>query len=131
MQVSFLLLFVIMLSHLDKINSILSHKMFIPLSKTTFCAYLIHPVLLQTYYLSRPTAFHFTHSFQLVRHIIHTLSLIIYYIFSSTCFSWRCSCPMLPLLYCLWPLKCQLCTWIRSSSVKEPKEQRGYPKKNQ
>uniref|UniRef100_A0A1I7SSF4 NRF domain-containing protein n=1 Tax=Bursaphelenchus xylophilus TaxID=6326 RepID=A0A1I7SSF4_BURXY len=50
----------------NKINSILSHKMFIPLSKTTFCAYLIHPVLLQTYYLSRPTAFHFTHSFQLL-----------------------------------------------------------------
>uniref|UniRef100_A0A914C2C8 Acyltransferase 3 domain-containing protein n=1 Tax=Acrobeloides nanus TaxID=290746 RepID=A0A914C2C8_9BILA len=45
-----------------KINSILGHKMFIPLSKLTFCAYLIHPLLLQF----RPNAFHFTHSFQLL-----------------------------------------------------------------
>ena len=32
----------------------------------TFCAYLIHPILLQLYYLSRNTAFHFTHAFQMV-----------------------------------------------------------------
>lgn len=47
-------------------NAILGHKMFIPLSKLTFCAYLLHPILLQLYYLSRPNAFHFTHAFQLV-----------------------------------------------------------------
>ncbi|KAI1727262.1 acyltransferase family domain-containing protein [Ditylenchus destructor] len=47
-------------------NAILGHKMFIPLSKLTFCAYLVHPILLQLYYLSRPNAFHFTHSFQLL-----------------------------------------------------------------
>jgi peptidoglycan/LPS O-acetylase OafA/YrhL len=52
--------------HADKINAILGHKMFVPLSKLTFCAYLLHPLLLQSYYLSRPTAFHFTHSFQLL-----------------------------------------------------------------
>jgi len=48
------------------LNSVLAHKVFIPLSKLTFCAYLLHPILLQLYYLSRPSAFHFTHSFQLV-----------------------------------------------------------------
>ncbi|KAH7701377.1 hypothetical protein AAVH_31491 [Aphelenchoides avenae] len=52
--------------HAGKINAILGHKIFVPLSKLTFCAYLLHPILLQTYYLSRPTAFHFTHSFQLL-----------------------------------------------------------------
>jgi hypothetical protein len=51
--------------HADKINRILGHKFFIPLSKMTFCAYLIHPILLQLYYLSRNTAFHFTHAFQM------------------------------------------------------------------
>uniref|UniRef100_A0A7E4V816 NRF domain-containing protein n=1 Tax=Panagrellus redivivus TaxID=6233 RepID=A0A7E4V816_PANRE len=49
----------------DKINRILGHKMFMPLSRMTFCAYLLHPALLQLYYLSRNTAFHFTHAFQL------------------------------------------------------------------
>lgn len=49
-----------------KINSIIGHRIFIPLSKITFCAYLIHPILLQSWYLSRPSAFHFTHSFQMV-----------------------------------------------------------------
>jgi hypothetical protein len=48
--------------HADKINRILGHKFFVPLSKMTFCAYLIHPILLQLYYLSRNTAFHFTHA---------------------------------------------------------------------
>uniref|UniRef100_A0AC34GU66 Acyltransferase 3 domain-containing protein n=1 Tax=Panagrolaimus sp. ES5 TaxID=591445 RepID=A0AC34GU66_9BILA len=51
--------------HADKINRILGHKFFIPLSKMTFCAYLIHPILLQLYYLSRNQAFHFTHAFQM------------------------------------------------------------------
>ncbi|KAL3083427.1 hypothetical protein niasHS_011229 [Heterodera schachtii] len=40
--------------------------MFVPLSKITFSAYLLHPILLQLYYFSRPSAFHFTHSFQLL-----------------------------------------------------------------
>uniref|UniRef100_A0A915DJY4 Acyltransferase 3 domain-containing protein n=1 Tax=Ditylenchus dipsaci TaxID=166011 RepID=A0A915DJY4_9BILA len=53
-------------NHGKTVNSVLGHKMFIPLSKLTFCAYLVHPLLLQLYYLSRPNAFHFTHSFQLL-----------------------------------------------------------------
>nr|CAD2180593.1 unnamed protein product [Meloidogyne enterolobii] len=53
-------------NHGQTMNAILGHKMFIPLSKITFCAYLLHPILLQLYYFSRPSAFHFTHSFQLL-----------------------------------------------------------------
>ncbi|KAI6183960.1 hypothetical protein M3Y97_00544800 [Aphelenchoides bicaudatus] len=49
-----------------KINAIIGHRMFVPLGKITFCAYLIHPILLQSYYLSRPSAFHFTHSYQMI-----------------------------------------------------------------
>ncbi|CAK5090992.1 unnamed protein product [Meloidogyne enterolobii] len=57
-------------NHGQTMNAILGHKMFIPLSKITFCAYLLHPILLQLYYFSRPSAFHFTHSFQLVNFLI-------------------------------------------------------------
>uniref|UniRef100_A0A183BTQ6 NRF domain-containing protein n=1 Tax=Globodera pallida TaxID=36090 RepID=A0A183BTQ6_GLOPA len=53
-------------NHGASINAILGHKMFVPLSKITFSAYLLHPILLQIYYLSRPSAFHFTHSFQVL-----------------------------------------------------------------
>ncbi|MCP9261959.1 Nose resistant to fluoxetine protein 6 [Dirofilaria immitis] len=48
------------------INHILGWRAWIPLSRTTFCAYLIHPILLQIYYLSRPHAFHFTTVYQML-----------------------------------------------------------------
>lgn len=47
------------------VNDILSWRAWIPLSRITFCAYLIHPILLQIYYLSRPHAFHFTTVYQM------------------------------------------------------------------
>ncbi|KAL3994535.1 Acyltransferase family protein [Acanthocheilonema viteae] len=48
------------------VNDILSWRAWIPLSRVTFCAYLIHPILLQIYYLSRPHAFHFTTVYQML-----------------------------------------------------------------
>lgn len=56
------------------VNDILGWRAWIPLSRVTFCAYLIHPILLQIYYLSRPHAFHFTTVYQMV-------CLLITYIF--------------------------------------------------
>nr|CRZ23040.1 BMA-NRF-6 [Brugia malayi] len=47
------------------VNNILGWRAWIPLSRITFCAYLIHPILLQIYYLSRPHAFHFTTVYQM------------------------------------------------------------------
>lgn len=42
------------------IAKLLSWKTFIPLSRLTYCAYLIHPILIHGYYQAYPTAFHFT-----------------------------------------------------------------------
>uniref|UniRef100_A0A183VF26 Nose resistant to fluoxetine protein 6 n=1 Tax=Toxocara canis TaxID=6265 RepID=A0A183VF26_TOXCA len=47
------------------INSLLSWRAWIPLSRITFCAYLIHPILLQIYNFSRPHPFHFTTVYQM------------------------------------------------------------------
>lgn len=58
------------------VNDILGWRAWIPLSRITFCAYLIHPILLQIYYLSRPHAFHFTTVYQMARFLyIFFLSL--------------------------------------------------------
>ncbi|XP_074595938.1 nose resistant to fluoxetine protein 6-like [Brevipalpus obovatus] len=43
------------------VNHALSWKPLIPLSKLTYCAYLIHPVVIATFYGSRETTFHFSH----------------------------------------------------------------------
>ncbi|VDN01946.1 unnamed protein product, partial [Thelazia callipaeda] len=48
------------------VNDLLSWRAWIPLSRITFSAYLIHPILLQIYYLSRPHAFHFTTVYQML-----------------------------------------------------------------
>lgn len=53
----------------------LGWRAWIPLSRITFCAYLIHPILLQIYYLSRPHAFHFTTVYQMVRSSITSVFL--------------------------------------------------------
>uniref|UniRef100_A0A0M3JDZ6 Nose resistant to fluoxetine protein 6 n=1 Tax=Anisakis simplex TaxID=6269 RepID=A0A0M3JDZ6_ANISI len=50
---------------LRPVNSLLSWRAWIPLSRITFCAYLIHPILLQIYNLSRPHPFHFTTVYQM------------------------------------------------------------------
>lgn len=48
------------------VDTILSWRLFVPLSKITFCAYLLHPIMLQIYNLSRPQPFHFTTFIQMV-----------------------------------------------------------------
>ncbi|KAL4219668.1 hypothetical protein ACF0H5_022240 [Mactra antiquata] len=41
------------------INTLLSWKGIIPLSRLTYCAYLVHPLVIYVYYYSRRTMFHF------------------------------------------------------------------------
>ncbi|KAG8198741.1 hypothetical protein JTE90_023506 [Oedothorax gibbosus] len=43
------------------INSILSFKLFIPLSRLTYCAYLVHPMILTGYFGSLKVLFNFSH----------------------------------------------------------------------
>ncbi|ETN83981.1 hypothetical protein NECAME_17304 [Necator americanus] len=50
------------------VATFLSWKFFMPLSKITFCAYLLHPIMLQIYNFSRPQPFHFTTFFQMLQH---------------------------------------------------------------
>ncbi|VDM71019.1 unnamed protein product [Strongylus vulgaris] len=52
------------------VGTFLSWKFFMPLSKITFCAYLLHPIMLQIYNLSRPQPFHFTTFFQMVSELV-------------------------------------------------------------
>ncbi|XP_072015350.1 nose resistant to fluoxetine protein 6-like [Amphiura filiformis] len=42
------------------VNSILSWSAFAPLAKLTYCTYLLHPILLEVYYRSSVTPFHYT-----------------------------------------------------------------------
>ena len=42
------------------VNTLLSWKAIIPLSRLTYCAYLVHTVVMLTYYLSRRTLLYFT-----------------------------------------------------------------------
>lgn len=55
------------------VNTFLGWKLFVPLSKITYCAYLLHPILLQVYNLSRPQPFHFTTFFQMLRHTMEAV----------------------------------------------------------
>ncbi|CEF71441.1 Acyltransferase 3 domain and Nose resistant-to-fluoxetine protein, N-terminal domain-containing protein [Strongyloides ratti] len=48
------------------VKKILGWKAFVPLSKLTFCTYLMHPIILQLYNFSRPHPFHFTSTFQML-----------------------------------------------------------------
>lgn len=55
------------------VTKILAFKTFIPLGKITFGAYLVHPILLQIYNLSRPQPFHFTTFFQMFVHFVEAV----------------------------------------------------------
>jgi len=37
------------------VNTLLSWSAIIPLSRLTYCAYLVHPIVMYTYYFSRRT----------------------------------------------------------------------------
>ncbi|GFU10851.1 uncharacterized protein TNCV_3278701 [Trichonephila clavipes] len=45
----------------DIVNAILSWKVWIPLSRLTFCAYLVHPIVEFVYYNSVKRLFEFSH----------------------------------------------------------------------
>jgi len=54
------LIFVCETGHGGFIAKLLSWKFLLPLSRLTYCAYLIHPIFIHAYYLSYQTAFYFT-----------------------------------------------------------------------
>ena len=64
------------------INSLLSAKIWIPFSRLTHCAYLVHPIVMAVFYGSRTHAFDFS-TYLIVRHLILISSnlLLILYIF--------------------------------------------------
>lgn len=66
------------------VNTFLGWKFFVPLSRITFAAYLIHPIMLQIYNYSRPQPFHFNTFFQMVN--LKFLSLLIHIFPDSTYF---------------------------------------------
>ncbi|ELT93752.1 hypothetical protein CAPTEDRAFT_212251 [Capitella teleta] len=43
------------------VNAILSWRPLVPLSRLTYCAYLVHPIVIQWYLLTMETPFHLTH----------------------------------------------------------------------
>ncbi|KAK6024583.1 hypothetical protein OSTOST_09604, partial [Ostertagia ostertagi] len=58
---------------LGPVGAFLGWKFFMPLSKITFCAYLLHPIMLQIYNFSRPQPFHFTTGFQMLKHALEAI----------------------------------------------------------
>ncbi|GFU16199.1 nose resistant to fluoxetine protein 6 [Nephila pilipes] len=54
-------MFVCIIGQGDIVNRILSWKVWIPLSRLTFCAYLVHPIVEFTYYYSVKRLFEFSH----------------------------------------------------------------------
>ncbi|CAF0942501.1 unnamed protein product, partial [Brachionus calyciflorus] len=64
------------------INSILSSKVYIPLNRLSYCAYLIHPVIMITFYYSQEQLPHATHStlaYMAIGHIVVSLTLSFFY----------------------------------------------------
>ncbi|EGT38650.1 hypothetical protein CAEBREN_31353 [Caenorhabditis brenneri] len=55
------------------VETVLSWRFYVPFSKTTFCAYLLHPIMLQIYNLSRPQPFHFTTFTQMLRYTVEAV----------------------------------------------------------
>lgn len=49
------------LSILGFINSILSFKLFIPLSRLSYCAYLVHPIIMMGYFAALKILINFSH----------------------------------------------------------------------
>lgn len=59
------------------VNTILSWKAFIPLSRLTYCAYLVHPIILQSFYLSQRYTIYIT-DFEIVSKLLmYMLRLIV------------------------------------------------------
>ncbi|KYN22153.1 Nose resistant to fluoxetine protein 6 [Trachymyrmex cornetzi] len=54
------------IKHGDMITRSLSLKIWVPLSRLTYCAYLLHPVIIRSIYLSRETTVHYEFLFIMV-----------------------------------------------------------------
>ncbi|KYM99164.1 Nose resistant to fluoxetine protein 6 [Cyphomyrmex costatus] len=54
------------IKHGDIITRFLSFKVWVPFSRLTYCAYLVHPVIIRSIYLSRETTVHFEFLFIMV-----------------------------------------------------------------
>ncbi|GBO45765.1 Nose resistant to fluoxetine protein 6, partial [Araneus ventricosus] len=54
-------IFVCVIGQGDVVNSLLSWKVWIPLSRLTYCAYLVHPIIQNGYYLSVRRLIEFSH----------------------------------------------------------------------
>lgn len=50
------------------VNTLMSWKAMIPLSRLTYCGYLVHPILMEAYFFSRRTPMYFT-DFSMVRYL--------------------------------------------------------------
>ncbi|CAF0755779.1 unnamed protein product [Brachionus calyciflorus] len=64
------------------INTILSRKAYLPLTRLSYCAYLIHPVLMNVYNYMQEQLFHATHLtliYMAIAHIAVTLILAFFY----------------------------------------------------
>ncbi|CAL1287085.1 unnamed protein product [Larinioides sclopetarius] len=67
------------------ITKFLSWKLFIPLSRLTYCTYLVHPILIHAYYQAYPTAFYFTELLMVTNFMgFLIMSYIIAFMFSLT-----------------------------------------------
>ena len=53
------------------VNTLLSWKALIPLSRLTYCAYLVHPTVTYTYVLSKRSLVYFTDLEQVRLYVIH------------------------------------------------------------
>ncbi|GFY57919.1 nose resistant to fluoxetine protein 6 [Trichonephila inaurata madagascariensis] len=62
-------MFVCIIGQGDVVNRILSWKVWIPLSRLTFCAYLVHPIVQFAYYYSIKRLFVFSHATVVMLHI--------------------------------------------------------------
>uniref|UniRef100_A0A5S6R5D4 NRF domain-containing protein n=1 Tax=Trichuris muris TaxID=70415 RepID=A0A5S6R5D4_TRIMR len=66
------------------INDFLSWKVWIPLSRLTYCLYLVHPILIQAIYASQSKPIHFSGHYQMVHYFFGhlVLSIIIAFVTS-------------------------------------------------
>ncbi|CDW54132.1 nose resistant to fluoxetine protein 6 [Trichuris trichiura] len=69
------------------VNDFLSWKIWIPLSRLTYCLYLVHPILIQAFYASQAKPTHFSGHYQMVHYFFgHLVFSILIAFVTSVCF---------------------------------------------
>ncbi|KFD61433.1 hypothetical protein M514_05993 [Trichuris suis] len=69
------------------VNDFLSWKVWIPLSRLTYCLYLVHPILIQAFYASQAKPTHFSGHYQMVHYFFgHLVFSILIAFVTSVCF---------------------------------------------